>query len=148
MGKGRAAGFAGAFVFLVGSAFASPRVQVSAQATPREQYAADRLRQVVAHLPGDEQILLATRMDPLLKAYDAKIPSFWPDAGEAFLLRRLGKTVVVAGNNSSGVLYGALELIDRIHAAHGIPAELDFEDHPQLKSAWLCAGDAEAGDHL
>ncbi len=124
----------------VGSALASPRVQVSAHATPREQYAADRLRQAVAHLPGDEQILLATRMDPLLKAYDAKIPSFWPDAGEAFLLRRLGKTVVVAGNNASGVLYGTLELIDRINAAHGIPAELDFEDHPQLKLRGFAIG--------
>ena len=115
-------------------------MQISAHATPREQYAADRLRQAVAHLPGDEQILLATRMDPLLKAYDARIPSFWPDAGEAFLLRRLGKTVVVAGNNASGVLYGTLELIDRINAAHGIPAELDFEDHPQLKLRGFALG--------
>jgi hypothetical protein len=128
------------FCVLAGSALASPRVQVSAKATPREQYAADRLRQEVARLPGDEQILLATRMDPLLKAYDAKIPSFWPDAGEAFLLRRLGKTVVVAGNNSSGVLYGTLELIDRINASHGIPAELDFEDHPQLKLRGFALG--------
>lgn len=56
------------------------------------------------------------------------------------MLRRLGKTVVVAGNNASGVLYGALELIDRINAAHGIPAELDFEDHPQLKLRGFALG--------
>jgi hypothetical protein len=72
-------------------------------------------------------------MDPLLKAYDKQIPAFWPDAKEAFLLRRLGNTIIVAGFDPSGVLYGAMELADRIRAAHSLPAELDYEDHPQLK---------------
>jgi hypothetical protein len=114
-------------------AFAEPHVRHSATATPRELFAAQRLEQAMKGLPGDEQILLATRMDPLLKAYDTKIPDFWPDAKEAFLLRRLGNTVIVAGYDPSGVLYGALELAERVKATHGIPATLDDEDHPQLK---------------
>ncbi len=114
-------------------AFATPHVRVSANATPRETFAAQRLERAVARLPGDQQILLATRRDPLLKVYDRQIPDFWPDAKEAFLLRRLGNTIIVAGYDPSGVLYGAMELADRVSQAHALPAQLDYEDHPQLK---------------
>ena len=115
------------------SAPAAPHIRVSANPTPRELFAEERLEQAIAGLPGDEQILLATRLDPLLKPYDKQIPDFWPDAKEAFLLRRLGNTVIVAGYDPSGVLYGAMELADRIRATHALPATLDFQDHPQLK---------------
>lgn len=115
------------------SALATPHIRVSATATPREIFGQQQLQQAVAGLPGDDQILLATRLDPLLKPYDKQIPDFWPDAKEAFLLRRLGNTIVVAGFDPSGVLYGAMELADRIRTAHALPAQLDFEDHPQLK---------------
>jgi hypothetical protein len=121
------------FCVATSCAFAEPRIKVSASASPREIFAEQRLQEAVAGLPGDQQILLATRMDPLLKAYDKQIPAFWPDAKEAFLLRRLGNTIIVAGFDPSGVLYGAMELADRIRAAHSLPAELDYEDHPQLK---------------
>ncbi len=115
------------------SALAAPRVRVSATATPRELFAEQRLEEAVKGLPGNEQILLATRMDPLLKEYDKQIPDFGRDAKEAFLLRRMGNTIVVTGYDASGVLYGAMELADRIRAAHGLPAELNYEDQPQLK---------------
>ena len=115
------------------SALAAPHIRISATPTPREIFAEQRLQQAVAGLPGDEQILLATRLDRLLKPYDTQIPAFFPDAKEAFLLRRLGKTIIVAGYDPSGVLYGALELADRIRTAHALPAVLDYEDHPQLK---------------
>ncbi len=114
-------------------AFAQPRVITCAHATPREQYAAERLRSAVAGLPGSETILLAQRNNPLLRHYDKQLNQFWPDAKEAFLLRRLGNTVVVAGFDASGTLYGALDLADRITAAHALPSTLDYEDHPQLK---------------
>ncbi len=123
------------FVFSVPSttAFAAPHVRTAADASPREVYAGERLQKAVAGLPGDERILLATRRDSLLTPYDKQIPGFWPDAKEAFLLRRLGNTILVAGYDPSGVLYGAMELAERIQAAHALPAVLDYEDHPQLK---------------
>jgi hypothetical protein len=118
-------------------ALAAPHIRVSANPTPRELFAEQRLQQAVAGLRGEEQILLATRPDPLLKPYDKLIPAFGADAKEAFLLRRLPgthpATILVAGYDPSGVLYGALELADRIRATHALPATLDFEDHPQLK---------------
>ena len=115
------------------SALAAPHVHISANPSPREIFAQHRLEAAVAGLPGNEQILLATRLDRILKPYDKQIPDFWPDAKEAFLLRRLGNTIIVTGYDSSGVLYGAMELAERVHAAHALPATLDYEDHPQLK---------------
>ena len=128
------------FCFVTSSAFAAPRITVSATPSPREVFAEQRLREAVAGLPGDERILLATRMDPLLKAYDKQIPDFWPDAKEAFLLKRMGNTIIVTGYDSSGVLYGALELADRVRAAHALPTALDYEDHPQLKLRGVALG--------
>jgi len=117
-------------------ALASPRVRTSATPTPREQFAAARLRAAVAHLPaadGNVQIILAQRTDPILKPYDKQITAFWPDAQEAFLLRRIHNTIIATGYDASGTLYAALELTSRINAAHALPATLDYEDHPQLK---------------
>jgi hypothetical protein len=122
------------------TAVAAPRVETTAHATPRELFAAERLREAVARLPGNERILLATRHDPLLAAYDKKVPDLWPGAKEAFVLKRLGDTIVVAGVDPSGVLYGAEELIDRIHATGALPQQLDFEDHPQLKIRGVVIG--------
>ena len=115
------------------SAFAATHVRVSANATPRELWAKQQLQVTVAGLPGNEEILLATRSDALLKAYAAKLPAFASGEKEAFELRRSGNTIIVAGSDASGVLYGALELADRIRAAHGIPAQLEYDDHPALK---------------
>jgi hypothetical protein len=122
-----------AFAVLAVPAFARPRVLTSAQATSRERFAAERLRAAVAELPGSERILVAQREDALLKPYDKELNQFWPDAKEAFVLKRLGSTIVVTGYDSSGTLYGALELAQRIREAHALPTALDFEDHPQLK---------------
>ncbi len=122
------------------SAFAAPHVHTSAHPSSRELYASQQLQAAVAHLPGQEQILLATRLDPLLKPYDKQIPDFWPDAKEAFLLRRLGNTIIVSGYDASGTLYGALELISRIKTAHALPSEIDYEDHPQIKLRGVSIG--------
>ncbi len=123
------------FVFCLSSvaAVAAPRVEVSAKATPREKFAAERLRSVVEKLPGKDLILLATRQDPLLARFDKQVPQLWPGAEEAYAIKRLGNTIVIAGSDPSGVLYGAEELIDRVHAMHALPKQLEFEDHPQLK---------------
>ena len=135
------------FVFAALSlpALAAPHIVVSKSPTSREQFAADRLRAAISSLPGNERIILAIRQDPILKPYDKRITTFWPNASEAFLLRRLpekGKpdTIIVTGYDSSGVLYGALELVNRIHTAHALPATLDYEDHPALKLRGFALG--------
>jgi hypothetical protein len=114
-------------------AFATPKVEVSAKATPRERFGAARLREAVSKLSGNEHILLATRQDALLARFDKKIPELWPGAKEAFALERVGNTIIVAGSDPSGVLYGSEELADLIRAEHTLPKKLDFIDHPQLE---------------
>lgn len=115
------------------TALAAPRVSVSTHATPREQYAAQRLRTAVAHVPGSDRIVLAVEHDPLLAPYSKGVQDLWPGAKESFVLKRIGNTIVISGSDPSGVLYGAEELIDRIHASGALPRQLDFEDHPQLR---------------
>ena len=113
---------------------ASVRVITDTHATPREQYAAERLRDATHGLMTKESItiLLAQRSSPLFR--NAKqLAEFWPGATEAFALHRTGNTIYIAGSDASGVLYGALELEQRIESAHALPAALDYEDHPALK---------------
>ena len=129
-----------ALALLTAAAHATPRIITSSHPTPREQYAAARLRAAVANIPTNETILLAQRHDALITPYDKQIPDFWPNAEEAFLLRRLGNTIIVTGYDASGTLYGALELITRIQADKKIPAQLDDEDHPQLKLRGVAIG--------
>lgn len=121
------------FAALAMPALAAPRVVTAPDATPRELYGAQRLREVVATLPGNETICVAQRGNRLLRPWRRQLPQFWPGAEEAFVLRRIGNTILVAGVDASGTLYGALELASRIHAQGRLPRQLDFEDHPALK---------------
>lgn len=121
-------------------ASAAIRVRTAPDATPRELYAAKRVRDAVQHLPGNGTILLAQRSSPLLAKFDKQLETFWPNAEEAFVLHRFGSTIVVAGFDASGVLYGAIELAGRITAEHALPATLDYEDHPSLKLRGFCIG--------
>ena len=99
------------------TALATPRIEVSSHATPREHYAAEHLRTVIAKLSGNERILLAVEHDPLFASFGKDVPELWPGAKEAFILKRLGNTIVVEGADPSGVLYGTEEFIDRIHVS-------------------------------
>jgi hypothetical protein len=121
-------------------ATAAVTVRTAPNATPRELYGAQQLRKAVAGIPESATILVGQRNSPLLARYDKRLETFWPNAEEAFILHRFGPTIIVAGYDASGTLYGALELADRINAAHALPAALDYEDHPSLKLRAFCIG--------
>lgn len=60
---------------------------------------------------------------------------------EGFRLKNDGRqTVKVMGADQSGVLYGCLELAERIRAAEAIPPDLDFTDAPEFKLRGPCIG--------
>ena len=119
---------------------ASVRIVTEPGASPREQYAADRLRDAVSGLnvPETVTIVLAQRSSPQLAR--TNLAQFWPGAEEAFSLRRLGNTIYVTGSDTSGVLYGGLELEQRIRDARAVPEHLDYEDHPALRLRGTCIG--------
>ena len=61
--------------------------------------------------------------------------------GESFLLKSCATDVTaVVGGDDSGVLYGCLELAERIRAAGGIPGALDFSDGPAFVLRGPCIG--------
>lgn len=116
-------------------------VVTSKSATPRELYGAEKLRIVLTDLkdaPAGARILAAVRTAPELHPFD--LPEFRPQAEEAFLIRQVGKTWIVTGGDASGVLYGELELADRIRAAQALPVGVDDMEHPALKLRGACIG--------
>jgi hypothetical protein len=110
-------------------------------ASAREMYGAQELRSALADLKpatAGARVLAAVRSAPELAHFD--LPEFWPQAQEAFLIKQIGKTWIVAGSDPSGVLYGELELADRIRAEKALPAGIDDMEHPALKLRGTCIG--------
>jgi hypothetical protein len=110
-------------------------------ASPRELYGAQRLRSALTELktaPSGARVLAAVRSAPELAHFD--LPEFWPQAEEAFLIKQVGNTWIVTGSDASGVLYGELELADRIRAEKALPEGIDDMEHPALKLRGTCIG--------
>ncbi len=78
------------------------------------------------------------RSAPELASFN--LPKFSPQAEESFLIRQEGATWIIAGSDPSGVLYGELELADRVRAAHSLPQGIDDMEHPALKLRGTCIG--------
>lgn len=127
-------------------------VVVSAKAHPRIRYGADQLaaaigrnggraqvatRPVTAGEPGTVWVGTAADGDAFAKAVE-------PVKGreQAFSLTcRPGPSVLIAGVDESGALYGCLELTERIEAAGGrLPESLDLTDSPKLTLRGPCIG--------
>jgi hypothetical protein len=130
--------------FLTSTLFTSAatvQVVTSPLATPRERFGAERLRAAVAGLnvPAGTRVVLGLRSSPKIEAYKA-LPELWPGASEAFVLKRIGNDWIVAGSDSSGVLYGALELASRVTQSHQLPRTIEYIDHPALKLRGTCIG--------
>ncbi len=117
------------------------RVTTAKSATARELYGAEKLRVALANVsavPEGARALVAVRSAPELKHFD--LEEFWPQAEEAFLVKQIGKTWIVTGSDPSGVLYGELELADRVRAAKALPEGIDDMEHPALKLRGTCIG--------
>ncbi len=110
-------------------------------ASSRELWGAEQLRAALADVhaaPAGARILIGLRTAPAIDRLP--LPEFWPQARESFLIRQVGRTWVIAGSDSSGILYGELELAGRIRAAHALPAAIDDIEHPALKLRGACIG--------
>ena len=126
----------------LGAALPAPVKVITAKgATPRELWGAQQLRAAlidVKGVPPGARVVAALRTAPELAHF--QLPEFWPQAEEAFLLKQVGKTWVVAGSDPSGVLYGELELAARIKAARALPEGINDTEHPALKLRGTCIG--------
>jgi hypothetical protein len=128
-------------VFCVAAQAARVKVVMARGASARELYGAERLRVALAELkaaPAGARVVAALRSAPEIRRFN--LPEFWPQAQEAFLIRQVGKTWVVAGSDPSGVLYGEMELAARIRASSVLPKGIDEMEHPALKLRGTCIG--------
>jgi hypothetical protein len=68
----------------------------------------------------------------------------WKQPGitkEGFYIRTLGDdTLIIAGADPSGTLYGCLEIADRVMADGKLPASLEFTDNPEMVLRGACIG--------
>ncbi len=92
--------------------------------------------------------------DALKSIGDTVVPGGQPDAQfvitllvnastgkEGFTLAtRSPHEITLAGGNDSGLLYGCLELADRIRQAGSLPRDLSFTDHPAMTLRGTCIG--------
>lgn len=61
--------------------------------------------------------------------------------GEGFAVSSHGLGIIgITANSDSGLLYGCLELANRIHQAGKLPDDLDFHDAPVMKLRGICVG--------
>ena len=110
-------------------------------ASPRAQWGAQQLRAALIAIkqpPKGARIIAALATAPELQRYH--LPAFPAHTEEAFLIRQVGHTWVVAGSDPSGVLYGELELAGRVRTAGKLPAGIDDSEHPALKLRGVCIG--------
>jgi hypothetical protein len=126
---------------------AAIRVSLDPAATPRETYGASRLDAALSdvRLPAGARVIAAVRSSALFAGYSG-LPDFSASDGEAFHLRRAGNDWLVVGSDPAGVLYGCLELAQRVSASKTLPERIDFTDRPAFRIRgtnlfWMKQGD-------
>jgi hypothetical protein len=62
------------------------------------------------------------------------------DKKESFHISIKNNRVYITGNDESGILYGCLELADRIRVAKAFPRSLEFSDAPEMVLRGACIG--------
>jgi len=101
------------------------------EATPRINYAIEQVRVACDEVSAKGTVIVSVQ--GIGKADDLK--------PEGFRLTSLGKNkVAVIGADQSGVLYGCLELVDRILDTKALPVNLDVTDAPEFKLRGPCIG--------
>ncbi|MGH9607741.1 MAG: hypothetical protein ACRD3N_18795 [Terracidiphilus sp.] len=120
---------------------AKVRVVTAKGASSRALWGARQLRAALAGVKNARagaRVVAGLRASPALNRF--AIPEFRPQAEEAFLIKQIGNTWVVAGSDSSGVLYGELELAGRVRSAGALPVGINDMEHPALKLRGVCIG--------
>ncbi|QEC55694.1 alpha-d-galacturonidase [Flavisolibacter ginsenosidimutans] len=87
-------------------------------------------------------LILSRRSDALAgKAASVfKIDTASKAGKEGFLLSAKNGVILISGTDNSGVLYGCLELADRIKTGGNLPSQLLFTDAPEMVLRGECIG--------
>jgi hypothetical protein len=107
-------------------------VRTDPQASPQERYGAERLTAALAGLHADAEVIAVTQSSVLLNEFRVQA-QFAPGRTEAFRILRKGDRWFVIGSDAPGVLYGCLDLADRVRKDGRLPPEIDATDGPAFK---------------
>ena len=121
---------------------------------PRAKFGAEKLAETLS-----AKGLKVTSSDKLKKSKDKIIvigekgTDFWKQNAktakiddskltkkEGFQIRTQKNIIFIEGTDATGVLYGALELADRIKTSGEIPSEINIEDSPEMVLRGACIG--------
>jgi len=131
-----------------GTVIAGPEriaVVVDREASGRVRFGAEKLNQALAQAGYDPSVVSPTAQTSDGKRIILRIARD-PDrqdrqSSEGYRLRRAEQDVYrVTGFGDSGVLYGSLELAERIAKIGTLPAELDLTESPAFKLRGPCIG--------
>ncbi|MBN1763778.1 MAG: hypothetical protein JW860_00845 [Sedimentisphaerales bacterium] len=120
-------------------------IVLTSDASPRVRFGAERLQTALTQVGYNTSVVSPSAQ--LKEAMQIIISSAKPPRGqdsqtsEGYHLKRQGKRVYrVTGFGESGMLYGCLELAERITEAGVLPAELDLVESPAFKLRGPCIG--------
>jgi len=118
---------------LIGASVSADALEITykTEASARINYAVDQVREACDEVSAKGAVIVSVQGV-------GKADNLRP---EGFRLKSLGNaSVEVIGADQSGVLYGCLELAERIRAAKAIPTDLDLTDAPEFKLRGPCIG--------
>ena len=87
-------------------------------------------------------LIVAAKGDPLYAraVTHMRLDTAGRNVKEGFILSAKNNTILVAGNDASGALYGCLELAERVEAQKKLPANLTYSDAPEMVLRGECIG--------
>lgn len=134
--------------FLVENIYASSRVQYGvgrlADALRNKGIAIEIIKASSLKKIPSENTIFISQSDKAVFSFAEKLLDIHPEidsAKESFHLLSSGRNnYVITGADSSGVLYGCLEMVDRLNKQGALPITIDFADKPQMVLRGACIG--------
>jgi len=86
-------------------------------------------------------IVVGTVDDPDFVSFVGNhITADMPSAKESFVLKKQGTTIFIVGSDTSGALYGCMELVDRLKETGKLPSKIDIIELPEMEMRGACIG--------
>jgi len=126
---------------------------VSGQLSPREIFAVNKLVEALKAKDyevqltektvlknSDKQIIIGNLKSALFSEFEKKNWSFDTLKKEGYTIQSSSKVIYIAGADNSGILYGCLELINRLNTEGQLPKEIHMTDQPGMIMRGTCIG--------
>lgn len=129
-------------VWLVTSPHPAPRVQYGVEQLSRALTAAGYQVQTTTQLHSQKNIVIGSLDEKLTQTAirEFKLPVTNRPGKEGFVLTIANNHALVAGADNSGILYGCLEMAERIRTGGMLPKRLYVADQPEMVLRGTCIG--------